>query len=79
MTLLEFARGPGMQWALVIFLLGVVWRLVGSFLLWRKRDLAKPKGTAYAKAGARAMIPACTRWSIASIRAGPPPRSPKSS
>lgn len=56
MTLLEFARGPGMQWALVIFMLGVVWRLVGSFLLARHRDLSKPKGTAYVKAGARAML-----------------------
>lgn len=56
MTLLEFARGPGMQWALTIFLVGVAWRLVGSFLLARKRDLSKPKGTSYFKAGARAMI-----------------------
>jgi nitrate reductase gamma subunit len=56
MTLLEFARGPGMQWALTIFLLGVAWRLVGSFLLARNRDLARPKGTAFAKAGMRSMI-----------------------
>lgn len=56
MTLLEFARGPGMQWAIWIFALGVLWRLVGSFLLMRTRDLSKPKGTAYAKAGMRAMI-----------------------
>jgi nitrate reductase gamma subunit len=56
MTLLEFARGPGMQWALVIFAFGVVWRLVGSFLLARNRDLSKPKGTRTIKAGVRAMI-----------------------
>jgi nitrate reductase gamma subunit len=56
MTLLDFARGPGMKWALVIFLVGVAWRLVGSFLLARSRDLSKPKGTAYAKAGVRSMI-----------------------
>ena len=56
MTLLEFARGPGLQWSLTIFALGVVWRLVGSFLLARTRDLSKPKGTAYFKAGARAML-----------------------
>lgn len=56
MTLLEFARGPGLQWALTIFAIGVLWRLVGSFLLMRTRDLSKPKGTAYVKAGARAMI-----------------------
>jgi nitrate reductase gamma subunit len=45
-----------MQWALSIFLVGVAWRLVGSFLLARRRDLSKPKGTSYFKAGARAMI-----------------------
>ncbi len=56
MTLLEFARGPGLQWALVIFAFGVVWRLVGSFLLARNRDLSKPKGTATVRAGVRAMI-----------------------
>lgn len=56
MTLLEFARGPGMQWSLTIFAIGVLWRLVGSFLLLRTRDLSKPKGTGYLQAGARAMI-----------------------
>ena len=56
MTLLEFARGPGMQGALVIFLVGVAWRLVGTFLIARTRDLSRPKGTAYLKAGARSMI-----------------------
>ena len=35
---------------------GVLWRLVGSFLLAGTRDLSKPKGTAYLKAGARAML-----------------------
>lgn len=56
MTLLEFARGPGLQWSLAIFALGVIWRLVGSFLLARKRDRSKPAGTSYVKAGMRAMI-----------------------
>ncbi|HWJ04472.1 MAG TPA: hypothetical protein VNS57_01625 [Steroidobacteraceae bacterium] len=56
MTLLEFARGPGLQWSLAIFALGVIWRLVGSFLLARKRDRSKPAGTSYVKAGLRAMI-----------------------
>jgi nitrate reductase gamma subunit len=56
MTLLEFARGPGMQWSLVIFAVGVLWRLVATFLIATKRDLAKPVGTSYVKAGARAMI-----------------------
>ena len=56
MTLLEFARGPGLQGALVIFSFGVLWRLVGTFLLLRNRDLAQPKGTSTVKAGVRAMI-----------------------
>jgi nitrate reductase gamma subunit len=56
MTLLDFARGPGMKWALVIFLVGVCWRLVGSFLLARSRDISKPKGTANVQAGVRSMI-----------------------
>lgn len=56
MTLLEFARGPAMQWSLTIFAIGVLWRLVGSFLLLRTRDLSKAKGTAKLQAGARAMI-----------------------
>ena len=56
MTLLEFARGPGMQWALWIFAFGVLWRLVGSFLLMRTRDRAKPKGGNNVQAGVRSMI-----------------------
>jgi nitrate reductase gamma subunit len=55
-TLLAFARGPGLQLALVIFSLGVAWRLVGTFLLLRNRDLAQPKGGSTARAGVRAMI-----------------------
>ena len=30
MTLLDFARGPGLQWALWIFCLGILWRIVGA-------------------------------------------------
>jgi nitrate reductase gamma subunit len=56
MTLLEFARGPGMQWALWIFAFGVLWRLVGSFLLLGRRDLSRPKGTRNLQAGLRAMV-----------------------
>ena len=36
MTLLDFARGPALQAALIIFMLGAVWRIVGALLLpWR--------------------------------------------
>src|SRR5512134_3125809 len=56
MTLLDFARGPGLHWALWIFAFGVLWRLVGSFLLLRTRDLSKPRGTHPLRAGLRAML-----------------------
>ena len=36
MELLEFARGPALQFALVVFILGTLWRLLGVLLLpWR--------------------------------------------
>ena len=36
MSLLDFARGPALQASLVIFVLGVVWRMAGTLLLpWR--------------------------------------------
>ncbi len=43
MTLLDFARGPGLQWSLVILFVGVFWRLLGTLMLMKKRDLSKPK------------------------------------
>jgi len=43
MTLLEFASGPGLQWALWIFVFGVVWRLVGALFLLARKDLSKPR------------------------------------
>ncbi len=43
MTLLDFARGPGMQWALIIFFASVSWRLVGAMFFMARRDLSKPR------------------------------------
>lgn len=43
MTLLEFATGPALQWSLVIFLVGVLWRLTGSLLYMVQKDLAPPR------------------------------------
>lgn len=43
MDLLGFARGPLMQWSFVIFIAGVLWRLLGIFLLAHKRDLSEPR------------------------------------
>ncbi|MFM1892822.1 MAG: hypothetical protein RLZ44_1899 [Pseudomonadota bacterium] len=46
MTLLEFARGPGLQWSVAIFLFGLLWRLVGVFFLRTKADLSAPRNPA---------------------------------
>jgi nitrate reductase gamma subunit len=43
MDLLGFARGPALKVALVIFILGVVWRIVGFALLRIRRDLSRPR------------------------------------
>jgi len=46
MDLLAFARGPGMYWATTVFVIGVLWRLVGILLLRRKKDLSEPRNRA---------------------------------
>jgi nitrate reductase gamma subunit len=43
MTLLEFARGPAWQAAILILIAGVAWRLVGIFLLRRRPQFAAPR------------------------------------
>ncbi|MFO1217270.1 MAG: nitrate reductase [Burkholderiaceae bacterium] len=40
MNLLDIARGPALQLAMAVFVLGVVWRLAGVLLLPRLRDLS---------------------------------------
>jgi nitrate reductase gamma subunit len=45
MDLLSFARGPALKVALVIFVLGVVWRIVGFALLRIRRDLSRPRAS----------------------------------
>ena len=46
MDLLTFARGPALQWSLIIFAIGMLWRLVGILLLRRKADHTEPRSTA---------------------------------
>lgn len=46
MDLLAFAKGPALAWSMAIFVFGVLWRLVGIFLLRGKRDLSAPRNTA---------------------------------
>jgi len=43
MELLDFARGPALAFASVVFVLGTLWRLAGVLLLPRMRDLSPPR------------------------------------
>lgn len=43
MTLLDFARGPALQWSLIIFVFGVMWRVIGAMLIMVNKDLSKPR------------------------------------
>ena len=43
MTLLEFARGPMLHFALAVFVLGVIWRIVTIALLGFKRRYSEPR------------------------------------
>ncbi len=56
MTLLEFARGPGLQWSLTIMIVGLCWRVVGVFLGRWRRDLSRPRSEALVQGGLRAII-----------------------
>jgi nitrate reductase gamma subunit len=49
MDLLDFARGPALQVASLIFIAGLIWRLIHLFLIPRKVDLSEARQT-----GARA-------------------------
>lgn len=44
--LLTWARGPGLDIAVAIFLLGVIWRLIEIYSLGRKKDLSAPRSVA---------------------------------
>ncbi len=56
MTLLDFARGPAMQWSLVIFTVGVLWRLVGTLAVMRRKDLSTPRRTDFMWGGLRTIL-----------------------
>lgn len=43
MTLLDFARGPGLQWSLFILVAGVMWRLLGAILIMARKDLSSAR------------------------------------
>lgn len=48
MDLLYFARGPALKFALAVFCLGVLWRLVGIALLRHRSSMAAPRKDASA-------------------------------
>ena len=51
MTLLEFARGPALQVAMIVFVLGATWRFFGALLLpWRLVPAQPRAGAPYAAA-----------------------------
>lgn len=52
MTLLEFARGPGLALALAIFAIGTSWRLYSIFRRPSPRDLSQARGPSLAVRGA---------------------------
>ena len=56
MSLLEFARGPALQWSLIIFVFGVLWRIVGVMLLKGKKDLSKPRRDTAVRDGVSTVI-----------------------
>jgi nitrate reductase gamma subunit len=56
MTLLDFARGPALQWALIIFVAGSLWRLLGAFLVRREKDLSDPRSHSTAVGGLRTIF-----------------------
>jgi nitrate reductase gamma subunit len=44
-ALLDFVRGPGLQIAAAVFVLGIVYRMLHLILLGRKKNLAAPRGS----------------------------------
>jgi hypothetical protein len=56
MELLEFARGPGLVFALAVFVAGLGWRIYAVYRRPAKSDLSEPRSTATAAGGARAIV-----------------------
>lgn len=56
MDLLSFARGPALEWSVAIMLVGIVWRLVGVFLLGWRRHRNQARGHQPVKSAVRMML-----------------------
>lgn len=53
-ALLDFARGPALRWAVIVFVVGIVWRL-GAMVLYTRRDLSRPNA-ASAPGGVKTLL-----------------------
>lgn len=56
MTLLEFARGPALQWSIIIFAVGVLIRLFGAAFMLRNKVLSKPRKNDWVRGGFRTIL-----------------------
>lgn len=56
MTLLEFARGPALVLSVIVFVLGLAWRLYGIFRRPRRIDHSEPRRRDLAAGGLRAIF-----------------------
>lgn len=56
MDLLDFARGPGLQLATIIFFAGLVWRLVHLYLTVKKTDISEARQGGEISGGLRAIL-----------------------
>lgn len=59
---LTWVRGPGLNLALAVFVLGVLWRLIEIYGLGRKQDLSAPR-----------RVPGASGWATVLRRSLPPP------
>ena len=56
MTLLDVARGPALEWSLIIFAAGTLWRLIGALLVRRAADLSEPRSHSTVAGGIRTVF-----------------------
>jgi len=56
MTLLDFARGPALQWSIIIFAVGTLIRLFGAAFMLRNKVLSKPRKSDWVRGGFRTIL-----------------------
>ena len=56
MDLLDFARGPALQVATLIFVAGLIWRLLHLYLTQKKTDISEPRQGGSIGGGIRAIF-----------------------